>query len=300
MSKAGVNIDLMTQRDLTSGAQELLRKLQDGSNVAEPRNYLAAEGYRSLARATLDNAVALCSTNSSDDFRVFSALYAVRHGLELWLKSLILDFEIDRVLRALRREPGFEHASEIVRRDREGRRGQRDAERGLIRSLCHFRNLARGLTYPEFREREIGAEFCEHAVSLIRAQESEPRYKFAYVWAVPVAGHDLPPLWARAAGRFEGFAFDVRLHNQECLGVELLDEDQVASACELFGALDPSGDAFRYPSSLSGDLHSAAHVSLEAVGRFASLLDNTVLAYSGAIADAYQFSTLGSPLPHLR
>jgi len=290
----------MTQRDLTPRAREFLRKLQQGSNVAEPRNYPAAGGYVTLARATLDNAVALCSTNRCDDFRVFSALYSVRHGLELWLKSLILDVEIDRVLRALPRDPTFGHVNEIVRRDRGDPREQRSAERGLVYSLCHFRNLARGLAYPESRERDIDAEFCDDAISLIRAQQIEPRYKFACVWAVPLAGHDLAPLWARARGRFDDMAFNVHLHNQECIGAELLDEAQVASACELFGALDPSGDAFRYPSSLSGDLHRIDNVSLEALGRFASLLDNTVLAYGGAIDDAYQFSTLGSPLPHLR
>lgn len=285
--------------DLTLGAKGLLDQLQQGSNIAEPRNYLAAEGYRNLARANLDNAVALCSLNSCDEFRIFSALYAVRHGMELWLKSLIIDVEIDRVLVGVAGGLTVDELKDLASQARDSRDDRKRAKRGLVRSLCQFRHLALGLTYPEFRQQEIGAKFCDDAIVKLRVQGKDPRYTFAHTWAVPIAGHDLVILWERARNRFKESTYRARLYNQECLGAELLSEEQVSSGCELLGTLDPSGDAFRYPSSISGDLHRLQSVSLEALGRFASLLDNTVNVYGGALGDAYVDSILKCPHPML-
>lgn len=39
-------------------------------------------------------------------------------------------------------------------------------------------------------------------------------------------------------------------------------------------------------------------ISLEALGRFASLLHGTVIVYGGVIADGYEDATLGRPLPY--
>jgi hypothetical protein len=283
--------------DLPARAQKLLSELRGGTNVAEPRHYLAAEGYRHLARATLDNAVALCTTNSCDDFRIFSALYAVRHGIELWLKAFIVDFEIDRMLRRVAAGNTFEELKETAESDRDTRDARRRARRGLKRSLCQFRNLSLGMRHPDFRKHEIKEEFCGDAMARLRAKADGSRSEFAYVWAIPVTGHDLLDLWARARMRFADVTFNARIHNQQCLGAEILTEEQVTSACELFGAVDPNGDAFRYPSGMSGDLHRMESISLEALGRFASVLANTVVVYGGVISDGYVDSTIGRPLP---
>ncbi len=286
---------------LTTGAQELLNELQRGSNVAEPRHYLAAEGYRHLARATLDNAVALCSTDSSDDFRIFSALYAVRHGLELWLKSLIIDVEIDRLLAGIAAGNTLDELKDIAIQDRPSR-DRRQAERGFIRTLCQFRNLALGLRHPEFRGQEIEERFCVDGIAKALAAAEKPRYGFDHAWAIPIAGHDLKPLWVRARARFDAVTSAANVYNQECVGVETLPAKQLSSACELFGSVDSGGNTFRYPTSIArgdfGDLHRMQRISLEALGRFASTLNNTVVVYGGTISDSYAESTMGHPLPY--
>lgn len=288
-----------TKTELTPGARQLLEQLREGNNIAEPRNYLASAGYVNLARATINNAVALCSTNSCDDFRIFSALYAVRHGLELWLKALVIDVEIDRILDGVTQGKTYEELQTIVREDRTENE-RKAAKSGLMRSLCQFRNLASGLRYPEFREREIAHQFCDEGIAELRAATKKWRSRFVSAWAVPVAGHRLVPLWARGRERFSEATYRARDENQEGIGGELLEEEEVSAACELFGALDPLGDAFRYPSSLSGGgLHRTQSISLEALGKFASRLDDTVNAYGCALDEGYSNSTVGCPGPAL-
>jgi hypothetical protein len=54
--------------------------------------------FNSHARAYLNNAAAICEDTGMSDYRIFMALYGIRHGIELWLKCVWSNERIDRAL----------------------------------------------------------------------------------------------------------------------------------------------------------------------------------------------------------
>lgn len=270
----------MPTRELSSAATELLRTLKTGDNISQVRNYASPSGLADVAHALLDNAAHLAKNSSSDDFRIFGVLFSIRHALELWAKAFIQHDQLATAKAAIKSGQQFAEIVSALCMDESAKKAIKSIRVGLVATLCRVRNLARGLTFPEFMELEIGEEFCGDALAMLRELGVLNGYRLSSVWAVPVAGHDLQDLWRRAEPTFTDMAYRAREEASMCLDdAAIITATQMAGVFELFGVLDPFGDAFRYPVSLRGVVHRIEDLSLQALERLARELEHTLLAY---------------------
>jgi hypothetical protein len=118
------------------------------------------------------------------------------------------------------------------------------------------------------------------------------------LWCPLVRSHQLLPLLERAKNYItdmdDSAAYVITAYGlSKPMGLA-----EIVSACELFMALDPNGDAFRYPTSPTGEWYmQVPPISLEALARLAGDLEQTVRCYSSLMSDAYEHATLRRPFP---
>lgn len=287
------------QREIPASASALLRQLQGGEDVAIPSIYLHSMAFSDHARLYFDNAAAISRPDGVGDFRVFAAMYSLRHGLELWLKCLLRNDLIDRFLAQVFAMPeaGFITLAEHY--------GMSKKERvPFQRSLCCLRNvLVDGIKFPEadpWRQR-METRWADEALVYLRSKPRLPRSRFAMSCHVRLPGHDVKELWEAArshAASFiaEGVSYAQRIAvPSPASGVE-----EIGALAELVAFYDEDGDAFRYPSSLDGAWHAELpHLDLVRLGELATRMHDTVLCTSSLRSDAYDSATVSRPRPCL-
>lgn len=287
----------MSIHELTPNAKALLAELRNGANVANPPANIGEFAYSALAQAFFSNARGLCRDVGLSDFRVYGALYSLRHGLELMLKCIVRNDLMDTTLRALM-TAGFSFADVCKKLGLEGREKKR--ERKLLQqSLCTIRNvLEDGLTFPDCRTKNIDAASAERAVRFLQQNPNLPRNRFGIVWSSTAFGHDLSDLWAQATSTIEAMAADAKRHAQEIGFPPPLTKVEIERIVELLAALDDGGDGFRYPSSLEGAWYVELPVlSLEALGALVSKLESTCNVFESVREHCYSMATIGHPTP---
>ncbi len=249
------------------------------------------------AEAFLSNAAQLCHENPVHDFSVFGALYCLRHGLELWLKYIIQNNMMDRTLGAIFEDDASTLdavAGEL------GINGKEDKKRKalLCRSLCALKNhWVDRLKYPEVWEANIAPQYAVRAIQEVRVKGSRPRNAFARFWCVPVPGHSVRALWEQARDTLVELRPAVVANNHR-FGGGSANLGEMEAAIDFVDYYDPDGDAFRYPTSLTGKwyLHLPP-VNLQRLGVLASRLEQTVRDYTHLLDEVYEFSTLRYPEP---
>jgi hypothetical protein len=277
-------------------ARDLLRELRDGdgADIAVPSVYAGPMALATHALAYLDVASQLCTEPRSHDFGVFGAFYGIRHGLELWLKCMIINDMIDRTLEAISNGAvDLDAVATII-----GPLSKKQREH-LCRSLCAMRNLDQNrIVAPACSTKNVSEADAVRAIAHVRKRGQEPRYMLGYTWSVPVPGHALLPLWQSAKPMINWLRPAVESNAQRTGCGEPISTERLVATIELFDKLDPDGDAFRYPSSLTGSWNTQLpYVSLRALGSLADEIEQTVLGYDSLLTESYSFSTLRSPRP---
>ncbi len=160
----------MLIRELTPNARTLLAKLGDGSNVADAPANVGAFAYSTLARAFLSNARRLCLDDHMSDFRVYGALYSMRHGLELLLKCIARNDLIDTMLRSVMTigQPFGDVCTSL--------KLERKTKTSFQQALCTMRNILEdGITFPDCRTKNIDLPSTERALEFLRKNPDLPR-----------------------------------------------------------------------------------------------------------------------------
>jgi hypothetical protein len=278
---------------LTQDAQSLLAQLRVGGNVADARASIGAFAFSSHAQAFFSNAIALCDDDGLSDFRVYGALYSLRHALELMLKCIVRNEMIDATLSVLMiPELSFDDACT--------RLSLKKPERKLLlHAVCVLRNLLEdSIVYPRCHNENIDVGFAQRALEYLRQNPSLPRDRFSIVWASTAFGHDLNELWREAAPTITRLSADARRHAQEIGFDPPLTVAELRPIIELIAALDDGGDGFRYPSSLYGEWYVAAPcLSLEALRELIERLDSTCTIFSSVREQCYSMATVQHPTP---
>jgi hypothetical protein len=284
----------MTAQSLSARAAHLLAQLQIGTNVADPTPNIGAMAYSSLARAFFSNARSLCQDEGLSDFRVYGALYSLRHGLELMLKCIVRNDRIDAALRELSR-PG-QSFDAVCAKLALKKRGDKEL---LRQAICVMRNVLQdGITYPRCFDENVDPASAERALDYLRKNPNTPRDRFADVWTSGAIGHDLLVLWQESAPTVEDFAGNARRHAAEIGFAPPLTKDELEPIVELLAALDDGGDGFRYPSSISGAWYNAVpSLSLSAVGELVEKLEGTCVVFESVRDECYSMATVGRPTP---
>ena len=288
----------MSIHELTPKAKALLAELRNGANVANPPANIGEFAYSALAQAFFSNARGLCRDDGLSDFRVYGALYSLRHGLELMLKCIVRNDLIDATLRALMTAgPSFEDVCKKLGPEVRGKKRMQ-----LQRSLCTIRNVIEDeLSFPDSRTKNIDAASADRAVRFLQKNPELPRDRFGIAWSSTAFGHDLSELWAQARSTIDAMAVDADQIAQELGFAPPLATAEVERVVELLAALDDGGDGFRYPSSLEGDWYVALPaMSLEALGALVSKLESTCTVFESVRAHCYSMATIGRPTPQYR
>jgi len=287
------------QREIPALASALLRQLQGGENAAIPSVYVHSLAFSDHARLYLDNAATISRPDGVGDFRVFAALYSLRHGFELWLKCLLRNDLIDRFLEQVFAVP---KANFTMLAD--GLDLSKNERIPFRRSLCCLRNvLIDGTKFPEEDpwQQRMETRWADEALAYLRREPQLPRSRFAMNCHVRIAGHNVKELWAEARTHAASFIAEGEAYAQR------IDVPSPASRIEEIGALaelvafyDEDGDAFRYPSSLDGDWHSELpHLDLVRLGELATRMRDTILCTTSLRSDAYANATISRPRPYL-
>lgn len=282
---------------LSPSAEALLVRWQVGDNVSQVTQNYDPFAYSEHAMIFLSNATRLCEDDGMSDFRVYGALYLMRHGLELMLKCWVRNMQMDEILRAVM-EVGLSMnaVSERLWPRADERRKKTPI---LLHAVCALRNyLQDKLVYPAVHATNIDAEHGERALEYLRMHPALDRFKFAPLWPVAPSGHDLRVLWSMAAPAMEEFADAAKREASESGGAQPLVKAELESVVELLGTMDDGGDGLRYPSSIRGGWYAPPPMlSLEAVGTSSEGIRATCEAFESARQHAYSMSTFGSPGP---
>jgi hypothetical protein len=278
---------------LSPEAAALLERLRVGDNFSQPGSNYGAFAYSALAEAFLSNAIRLCDDDGMSDFRVYGALYSLRHGIELMLKCISRNETIDTILRVIAR-PALPFADACTALSLSKK------EKGsLMRSLCVMRNVVEDrILHPQCHRQNIDEIYANKALEYFRQHPKTPRETFAVVWPLVRAGHDLTTLWASASPIIGSFASDARRHASE-IGFETpLSQRELGALIELLASMDDGGDQFRYPSSISGEWYTdAPELSLSALRVFAQQVKSTCKVFESVREECYSLSTLRNPSP---
>lgn len=274
---------------LTDAAETLLLKLQAGDNIAEPTNYPGSLCFNDHAIAYLNNAVSICKSNDAIDFRVFAAFYAIRHGMELWLKCTIQNQLIDEILEAI-----GDSSTDLNCIIKEFQLGK-EQTKGFVSALCAMHNvMVNNIVYPECWEADITDAHANRAIEFMRDNRKTPRSRF--LWIPQVHGHELFGLWDKAKPRIADVHHRaIEQANWTGLGHPSAVED-LEVVCQLLGGLDETGDVFRYPMSFHGEWYlRLPHVSMDRLAELAQALEDTVRAHDSLLEEAYSLSSFGCP-----
>lgn len=277
---------------MPNGAARLLARLQKGDSFGIPSVYPGWATFSDHAQVYLESAVAVASHGPPADFAVFSALFCLRHGLELWLKCIIRNELIDSFLVAAMADEGLP-LPDVLAAVPGLRTGQHAA---ITTALVVLQNVReRRLVYPECWTENLSE--TESALNFLRANRDLSRNYFADVCRVQVSGHRLDKLWTQAKATITG-----GLHREVASTAPMYFQEPVVAASEIENAvllmhhLDPGGTVLRYPEERSGEPNTelpAMH--LPALSALAGSLNNTLMAYSAVRSEVYDLATLRSP-----
>jgi len=282
---------------LPAAAAALLHELQQGKSIAVPSVYSHSMAFSDHALLYADNAVALCRPDGMGDFRIFAALYSLRHGLELWFKCLLRNQEIDRFLAHV-----FRHTDQSFSEVCEARGLSRSERIPFQRSLCSLRNIFEdGMRFPDSNpwSKRMEERWANKALVLLRGRPELNRSRFALSCQVRLPGHSLAALWAEAEHLVRSFhpsggSYDPWLD----VPPPEVAPDEFAALVELLHHYDQDGDAFRYPSSLDGSWHHGLpHFGLKPLGELASRLTSTIRSVMEIRRVAYEHATISRPSP---
>jgi hypothetical protein len=284
-------------REMPAPARVLLRQLQGGDDVAIPSVYVHSLAFSDHARLYFDNAAAISRPDGVGDFRVFAALYSLRHGLELWLKCLLRNDLIDRFLAQVFAVPEAEFTTladslGLSRKERVP----------FQRSLCCLRNvLVDGIKFPEadpWRQR-METRWADEAIEFLRQEPHLPRSRFAMSCHVRLPGHNVKELWEAARSHAACFIAKGETYAQRiAVPTPASGIEEIGALAELVAFYDEDGDAFRYPSSLDGGWHTELpHLDPVRLGELAGRMHDTVLCTSSLRSDAYDNATVSRPGP---
>jgi hypothetical protein len=286
------------QLELSQAARDLLEELSngDGADIAVPSVYAGAMALATHAQAYLDVASQLCAEPRSHDFAVFGAFYGIRHGLELWFKCIIINDMIDRTLEAISGGAVDLDALTTVLDPLSKKQKEH-----LCRSLCAVRNVQEDKTVaPDCYIKNVSEADAVRAIAYVKTNGKQPRYILGYAWSVPIPGHSLQKFWLKAQPIINGLRPQVASSADRAGCGRPTSIERLFAAVELFDKLDPDGDTFRYPSSLTGAWNTQLPcVSLRALGDLAEEIRETVLGYESLLAESYSLSTLRSPRPRV-
>lgn len=284
----------MAEQEWSPLVQSLLAALHDGDDIAIASHEYGSHSFNHLALAYMSNAVALCRDGRVGDFRVFMAFYGIRHGLELWLKCTLRNQLIDRGLVCIASGAELEEIAKAAKQDDKRGRYQ------LKRALCAFRNLFQDhLRAPDIWVKNMDDAWIAKSIECVLDHARKPRARLADLWQLPISGHDLSPLWKEVRFTIDGANARVGSYAKMTAGLVQPAETMTLDATvEMLSELDPSGDAFRYPTSMAGEwFNKLPNVSLKRLGELALLLEETVRAYDAYFEEAYTHSTIRSPWP---
>jgi hypothetical protein len=295
---AGTDVIMPDQKDLPENAKALLAKLQKGPNVAVPSVYVHCLAFSDHAQLYLDNAVSMCRQDGADDFRVFGVLYCLRHGLELWLKCLLRNRQIDLFLAEAFNEPGL---------DFEGLMSslgfKRKEKRPFQRALCTMRNvLVDGISLPDQDPTRVRQEvrWANKGLDHLRATPELQRDRFAMLCPVRLPTHSLESAWEATADLVESFSDAGRGIGQQLDVQARVSSSEFEALVALLQHYDPNGDAFRYPVSLDGNWHGdLPPLSLDALRDLAERARDTVLFFQVVRHVAYERATVSKASPFL-
>lgn len=252
-----------------SNVEELEERLGAGGGLSRPELWADALAHSFRATIFFSNAGALCRDQWLGDFRVFGALYQMRHGLELLLKCLLLNERLNRFFSlAFEHDATFERVAEVMELTTLERRAFSDGLEEVMR-----RRVAR----PD-----------ADAFNWFRACPDLARGGVARSIPLVVHGHRLCVLWSRARGPYEFWR--LRLLADAEFGGDVpvaMSTDALGAAVEWLDKYDEAGDAFRYPTSRAGELYSALpRVRLDRLGDLAEALENSARAMWSVRLDA--------------
>lgn len=279
---------------VTKEAEELFSQLKIGTNIADPSSNIGSFAFSSHAIAFLNNAVALCKNDNVSDFRVYGALYFLRHGIELMLKCLARNQMIDVTLSVLMTP----HQSFEVSCNKLHLKNKQKII--LMHSLCVIRNVLKAkIIRPKCYNVNIDDDFANDALEYLRQNPNIPREIFAATWASSSFGHELVELWGKAEPIINDIIIGARRYAIEVGYKPPLSASELKPLIDLLASLDDGGDGFRYPSSIDGGWYtiSVQGLSLEALQALINKIENTCLVFLDFRENRYSQSTIGQPYP---
>jgi len=279
---------MIEKRLLPAGAKSLLQTLQSGDHVAVPSVYVHSLAFSDHATLYFDNAVAICRLDGKPDYRIFTALYNMRHGMELWLKCLVRNHLIDRFL-----SHSFRFPKSTVEEVGNALKLSKKQGSQFQQTLCCLRNtLVDEITYPDkdpWKECS-GPIYAQEGLDFMRKNPSLQRFYFAAICRVQIAGHDLSKLWDGADSLLRSYFYDAE-RASELGGEEKTRQtpQEIRALCQLLHHYDPRGDAFRYPTSPQGDWYmDLPHMNLNRLRVVAQNMADTVRAIDSVRSQQYE------------
>src|SRR4051812_39580396 len=107
----------------------------------------------------------MCRDVGMDDFRIFGALYQIRHGIELWLKCISRNVMIDRALASIFR-PESSSFEEVVEATQQT---SKHARQQLRKAVCVLRNVLEDrVVFPDCHRVRIDDHWANKALAFMR------------------------------------------------------------------------------------------------------------------------------------
>jgi hypothetical protein len=280
--------------------RRLLASLQDGMDISEPALYQNSLAQSDYSVIFTSNASELVDNTAMTDFAVPGALYMIRHGLELWLKCILANRDLDRLLKLITQEDlSFDDlcAHDVMTAGRTVRLQNANAA-ALRRGLCIMRNvLEDGLRYPECRHKRMETRYADRALTFLRRNPSTPRKRLGVLYVPLIGGHELFRLWEQAEPYIHDLRRGAQHHAEDVGGGAPLELGHTKELCAFLHHLDPDGDALRYPFSLTGGWHDhQLRLSLKSVGKLARELTESTRSYTGYRGEVYVHTTVSDPM----
>ncbi|MFO1077939.1 MAG: hypothetical protein U1E73_09475 [Planctomycetota bacterium] len=277
----------------------LLQRLRSGDDIAEPaflHNSLALSDY---AIVFMRSAQELMAKSGLPDFALPGGFYMMRHGLELWLKCILVSRNMDRLLRRIvDSNDTFETlAADTSWMAVKSKRLRSEVGESLKDALCTMRNvLVDGVVFPECRHVRQGNCDANAALAFLRSNRDTPRDRVAVLWMPPLEGHRLMELWDEAEPYVSDLRSGAEDEAESAGGGPVMTMDGLRAVYTLFNHRDQRGDALRYPASLGGKWHLfSPRWSLRETSALAGELAETIQLYKEHRSMVYRFATVGDP-----
>ncbi len=214
----------------------------------------------------------------------------LRHGVELWLKCLIGNHQLDRWLLLVTESRGtFDELCDSLSMSNAKRKAFKTA-------LCVMRNvLVDGLTHPDCWNKRQDKRSANQALEYLRGHPKTPRSRIGQFYIPIVDGHDLENLWRQAEPYVVDLYKPAKWEAQRTDGCPMKPEEY-QELCILLHHWDPQGDALRYPFSMKGAWHShRLRLNLDSIESLADRLSDSTLAYQSWRECVYTMTTVSDP-----